>query len=300
VVDWPPGSYTEDGQGERDGHDMRPINAVVNACHHRTLVLMARIAAVLGRDEDARAFAARAARVHDSFNAVFFDAARGVYVDGEGSTHASQHSNLFALAFGLVPDERVAAVRDFVVARGMACSVYAAQYLLEALYEHDAEAEALALMTAQHDRSWWNMIAQGSTITWEAWDHRYKTNLDWNHAWGAAPANIIPRYLMGIRPLTPGWGRVLIQPRPADLGHAAIRHPTPRGAVELVIDQQGGGGGLRAELTLPASMRARVEIPAGPDAALSLGGAPIAAERRGRFLRIELAAGAHVIERRGA
>ena len=26
---------------------------------------------------------------------------------------------------------------------------------------------------------------------------KYKNNLDWNHAWGAVPANVIPRGLMG-------------------------------------------------------------------------------------------------------
>ena len=33
----------------------------------------------------------------------------------------------------------------------------------------------------------------------------------WNHAWGAAPANIIPRYLVGVRPLTAGFSKVLIK-----------------------------------------------------------------------------------------
>lgn len=39
------------------------------------------------------------------------------------------------------------------------------------------------------------MIDQGSTITMEAWSLKAKPNQDWNHAWGAAPANLLPRYL---------------------------------------------------------------------------------------------------------
>ena len=64
-----------------------------------------------------------------------FDAERGVYVDGEGTAHASLHANMFPLALGLVPEERVASVVEFVKSRGMACSVYGAQYLLEGLYD---------------------------------------------------------------------------------------------------------------------------------------------------------------------
>ena len=48
------------------------------------------------------------------------------------------------------------------------------------------------------------MLDVGSTITMEAWAAKYKPNLDWNHAWAAAPANIVPRYVLGVRPLSPG------------------------------------------------------------------------------------------------
>ena len=111
---------------------------------------------------------------------------------------------MFALAFDLVPADRCADVIDFIQSRGMACSVYGAQYLLDALYRHGRDTDALDLMTATHDRSWFNMLAAGSTMTLEAWNLKYKNNMDWNHPWGAAPANIIPRRLMGIRPARTG------------------------------------------------------------------------------------------------
>jgi alpha-L-rhamnosidase len=140
---------------------------------------------------------------------------RGLYRDGEGTDHASLHANLFPLAFGLVPAEHRAHVAQWLGERGMACSVYAAQYLLEGLFENDEAAKALALITAPTDRSWKHMVESGTTITWEAWDQRYKPNQDWNHAWGAAPANLLPRYVLGVRPLTPGWTRAVIRQTPA-------------------------------------------------------------------------------------
>ena len=139
----------------------------------------------------------------------------------------------FRLAFGLVPADQRPQVARWLVSRGMAGSVYAAQYLLEGLFENDEAAAALALITAPGDRSWRHMVDSGATITWEAWDQKYKPNQDWNHAWGAAPANLLPRFVLGAQPLTPGWARALIQPHPGTLTHADGRLPTPRG--ELAV-----------------------------------------------------------------
>ena len=206
LVDWP--------AGERDGFVFTPVNTVVNAFHLRTLALMAELATAIGRTDDAVLYRAREAATRAVFQAALFDAARGVYRDGEGTEHASLHANLFPLAFGLVPEEQRERVTVWVRSRGMACSVYAAQYLLEALFENGGSDAALALITAPNDRSWAHMLGSGTTVTWEAWDQKYKPNQDWNHAWGAAPANLLPRFVLGVQPLTPGWRRVLIHPAP--------------------------------------------------------------------------------------
>lgn len=48
------------------------------------------------------------------------------------------------------------------------------------------------------------MIRQGATTTMEAWTEDEKPNLTYSHAWGATPADVIPRYLVGALPTTPG------------------------------------------------------------------------------------------------
>ncbi len=138
---------------------------------------------------------------------------------------------MMALAFGLVPEEYKQTVIDFIKTRGMACSVYGAQYLLEGLYNAGESDYALSLLTAMHDRSWWNMIMSGSTIAMEAWDIKYKPNTDWNHAWGAAPANIIPRFMWGIAPAEPGYSCATIKPQLSSLKFSTIKVPTIRGNI---------------------------------------------------------------------
>lgn len=189
LVDWPP-VY-------RDGYDMATsANAVVNAFHYRNLVEMEDLAAAVGKSNDAMRFRRRAEKVRQSFEKSFYDPETGLYVDGEGSRHASLHANVAALNFGLVakPDVR-GKVADFIASRGMVCSPYFAQYLLEALFRFGRREAAMKLLLDDGPRSWLGMLNQGSTITLEAWNSSDKPNLDWNHAWGAVPANIIPRFV---------------------------------------------------------------------------------------------------------
>jgi len=253
IVDWP--------VKERDGYVMSPVNTVVNAFHIRSLQMMAGIASAVGKDKEAAGYNAMAEKAHAAFQRHFFDPAKGAYRDGEGIDHFSQHAGLFPLAFGLVPEEHVGAVVEHVRKRGMACSVYAAQYLMEALFNHDAGARALELITAPTDRSWRHMVESGTTVSWEAWDMKYKPNQDWNHAWGAAPANLLPRYVLGAEPITPGWKQTRIRPHTGSLAFAKGRIPTPRGPIN--VDWKNGGS-FEMKLALPDGISARLELPAAP------------------------------------
>ncbi|WP_347838244.1 sulfatase-like hydrolase/transferase [uncultured Draconibacterium sp.] len=236
IVDWPPKAANFGGKGpipgERDGYVFKRINTVVNGFYYHNMKIMAEFATVLNKPAESLDFELKAAKVKKSINEQLFDEEKGIYVDGVGTDHASLHANMILLAFDVVPESRKQSVVDFVKTRGMACSVYGAQYLMEALYKAGEADYALDLMTATHDRSWYNMIKIGATITLEAWDMKYKSNADWNHAWGAAPANIIPRGIWGIQPKTPGFKVVEIQPQMGQLKNSSITVPTIRGQIK--------------------------------------------------------------------
>lgn len=263
IVDWPHtgilGLEKEEG-GETDGFVFTDVNTVVNAYHYRALTLMARIAEVLGETNDQQFYSERAARLKRSFNNHLFDKERGVYMDGIGTGHASLHANMFPLAFGLVPEKHIKSVSEFIRSRGMACSVYGSQFLLEAIYNaHEAD-YGLELLTSTGERSWYNMIRVGSTITLEAWDNKYKPNQDWNHAWGAAPANLIPRKLMGIEPVEAGFEKIRIKPQPGSLASAEIKHPTLRGDIQVKFSQVKDQS-FMLEVTIPANSSADIYLP---------------------------------------
>ena len=263
IVDWPQTGILGLGKnepGETDGFVFQDVNTVVNAYHFRALELMGKIAAQLGEAGDEKLFVAQAQKLKKAFNEKLLDKKRGVYLDGIETDHASLHGNMFPLAFGLAPDRVAGKISKFVQSRGMACSVYGSQFLLDAVYNSNNGDYGLELLTSTADRSWYNMIRVGSTISLEAWDNKYKPNQDWNHAWGAAPANIIPRKLMGIEPLEPGFRKIRIKPQPASLEHAEIRYPTIRGDV-LVSFQNRPKQSFKLNVTIPANTMADIYLP---------------------------------------
>ncbi|MFK7981076.1 MAG: sulfatase-like hydrolase/transferase, partial [Saprospiraceae bacterium] len=198
IVDWPSANFMNSGnKGERDGFVFKPYSTVINSFFYENMKIMAEFAKILGKTQEVLDFELRAAKAKKAVNEQMFDKERGVYVDGIGTDHASLHANMMPLAFGLVPEEHFNSVVDFVKSRGMACSVYGSQFLMDGLYNAGEADYALELMASKAKRGWYNMIRVGSTITLEAWDYEYKKNLDWNHAWGAVPANVIPRGLWG-------------------------------------------------------------------------------------------------------
>ncbi len=253
IVDWP--------KKERDNYVFTEVNTVVNAFHLAALKRMQKMAAALGQDDDADYFQQRYTSTLAVFNKTLFNEKRGLYVDGIGTDHSSQHANFFPLAFGLVPPENQTSVVNWLKGTGMNCSPYAAQYLMEALFEHNAAQKALDLITADTDRSWKHMLNSGTTISWEAWDLKYKSNQDWNHAWGAAPANLLPRYVLGVQPEVPGWKSVLISPCVGELKQAQGKIPTPQGPV---IIHWKNDKHFQLHLELPGEIPATVRLPATP------------------------------------
>lgn len=264
IVDWPPAQKDTDWKlagtsGERDGYDMVEVNTVVNAFHYNSLIRMSEISGYLGKSADSLLWRSRAGKVKEAFNKVFLNEEKGIYTDGESSGHSSLHANMMALAFGLVPEKYKETVIGFIKSRGMACSVYGAQYLLEGLYREGEAEYAMSLMNATNDRSWWKMIRSGSTITMEAWDMKYKPNSDWNHAWGAAPTNIIPAYIWGIRPFSPGYAKAIIRPQLANLTYSKILVPTIRG--EISAEFRKNGNSKEYLITIPGNMECEFMIP---------------------------------------
>jgi len=261
IVDWPSSGQglNEKNGGEADGFVFTDYNAVVNAYYYEGLKVMAEIAKAVGKSYEAGSYLQQANELKSHFNHSFWNENKGCYQDGISTTHASLHSNIFPLAFGMVSDENRQSVIKYIETHEMACSVYGAQFLLDALYNAGDADYALRMLTKTDDRSWYNMLRAGSTITMEAWDNKYKPNQDWNHAWGSAPANTIPMKLMGVEPLIPGYSLVRIKPQIGSLKWANAVIPTIRGAIHIKVENKRKL--YMMQLNIPANMNAELYLP---------------------------------------
>lgn len=157
-------------------------------------------------------------------------------------------------------------------------------FTLEGLYSAASEVNqgpipiGLAAAAAQycHDsvvndglNSWLGMIRQNATMTMESW---VQPPCDdgcgdggtgggtFSHPWTAAPAWIVPRFLMGIRPGSDGWRTISIRPMPSiTLRAASIAILTPRGRVALSFTSNTSTFDVR--ITVPGNTNADVCLP---------------------------------------
>lgn len=249
IIDWP----------SRDGYVGGTYKSVINAYYYRVLVLMSYIADAINNQEDAEFFRKKAVLVRESFQKMFWDKKNKRYRDSDKTNHASLHANMFPMAFGLVDEDNRASVMDYIRSKGMACSVFGAQFLLEAVYAGGDGKYGRSLMNSTDEKSWYNMIREGSTITMEAWGNDYKGNQDWSHIWGAAPGNVIMRDLVGIKPIEPGWNRFQIKPQLGGLEWVKAKVPTIKGPV--IVNYRQGARTFMMEVNIPGNTEAVIILP---------------------------------------
>ena len=153
-MDWP--------AGERDGFVFTPVNTVVNAFHLRSPDADGRNSPAplgAGRRGGRVPFAASARNAARLSSASCSMLGAGAYRDGEGTrSRVVARESVSRWPSVWCRRSTSAAVAAWLAQRGMACSVYAAQYLMEGLFEHGAaRGGARADHRAQADRSWRHM-----------------------------------------------------------------------------------------------------------------------------------------------
>ena len=227
------------------------------SCRH-----VARIAQVLGRADDAAAYATLAGRVEDAWR-------REYLVDGHVRPR-TQAALVRALRFGLVPDSLVPqAVEDLVAlvraAVGhLATGFLATPFLLPVLADHGHEDVAYDVLLADGEPGWLAMIERGATTVWEHWDGVDADGVphgSLNHYSKGAVVSFLHGYVAGLLRTEPTWRRFTVRPRPGGgVTWARASHVTPHGeaAVAWRLDED-----LEVTVTVPPGCVADVVLPDG-------------------------------------
>jgi alpha-L-rhamnosidase len=264
--------------------------------YHQVADRMARMAAVIGRDADAREYGNLAANIKQAFNAAFYNTKLGRYTsDGNlGATGATQAAQALALDEGLVPDGERRRVLDSLVE--LINSYHPAgggPHLSGGTI--GLAPTVRALMDGGRDDVLWNVVQEttqpsygfflastaanpnGLTTMPEFWDlHDSKNHMillqieEWFHGG-----------LAGIRqaPGSVGYRKLVIDPRVVgDLTDVEAHYQTPQGEVALQWALKGGT--FLMKLEVPPNTTAEVRLP-------TTGGAAHATADGATFERIE-------------
>lgn len=261
IVDW--------AMCYRDGFVFTHVNSIVNALRYANLRDMSEMAKAIGKDDDAKMFGREAERVRHAFLEVFVDGKTGLVRDGEGVDHFTVQGNAVAVTSGVLPSCMRDRVADYIVRKGMSCSTYMAQHVLEALCLSGRIDDALALMTSRGERGWLAMMEKGATITMEFWDLTLKEKWrvpDMNHAWSTAPLNVLSRFILGVSPLESGFAKISVKPQLGSLSFVRSKVPTARGTLALAV--RNTSVSYEVELDAPADVRFEAfgsirELPSG-------------------------------------
>jgi alpha-L-rhamnosidase len=255
-----------DGSGLTDGGT--PKDLIGTAFYAHAADLMARIAGVLGRQDDAKKYRGLHGEIVEAF--------RRRYVTPDGLlASGTQTSYVLALHFGLVPEAaRKHATEELVRAierNGwhLATGFVGTPYLLHVLEAQGRLDVAYRLLEQESFPSWLFPVKNGATTIWERWDgwtpekgFQDKGMNSFNHYGYGCVGDWMVSTVAGLEIGAPGYKKILFKPRPGGtITWAEAKLRTPQG--EASIRWELGDGSLAIDLLIPEGVEAELSLPEG-------------------------------------
>lgn len=231
--------------------------------------LIAKIAAVLGKDEDERYYTALSDSIKQAFNSKFVNPENGMV---KGNTQAGY---ALALKFHLLPDSvRALAVKNMIdnihsyddrMSTGFQSSVR----MMDVLVNNGYAGLAYRLLESQRMPSWLYSVDQGATTIWERWDGYVKGRgfqspgmNSFNHYAFGSVSQWIYEHILGIQPdeKQPGYHHFIIHPVPGgDLKWATGSYHSINGMI--VSDWKRKNNHFTLQIEIPVNTTATVYVP---------------------------------------
>jgi alpha-L-rhamnosidase len=246
--------------------------------------LLAKIAGIIGRTDDAKQYSALSENIKKAFQKEF------VTPSGRLSSH-TQTAYSLALAFNLLPENMVANaaqyLADDVKSMGHLTTGFVGTPLLcKTLSAYGYDDLAFMLLNRKEYPSWLYPVTQGATTIWERWDGQKPDGTfqdvgmnSFNHYAYGAIGEWLYRYVAGmdIDPENPGYKHILLAPHPGGgLTNAGVEFNSIYGKVKSAWKMDGTD--FVYEVTVPANTTATVTLPAAKTEQVSINGQPAKAD----------------------
>ena len=303
--------------------------ATMNAYFYQALLDSDYLGRALGEKPQTEIYAKAAVELAAAYNKQFWNEAEGAYHSaflGEKLLGPTAHAQLLALDRGLVPAERMAATRKWLLANyknpgGFHCGnnpdfermiaqkaglnmPVTYYWLFQELYRMDSaemDLEALAEMR----RRWGSMVRHqqdAGTLSEVFVDENGKGATESCHNYGAVPAYFLSSFVLGVRLDGPVWKKtIILEPRLGDLAFAEGVVVTEHGPVPISWKKSNDGKTLTFNFTVPLGVHATVRFPTFSEApSLTLNGKALVKQGKvskgvrleGRWLVVDAVTGA--------
>lgn len=250
----------------------------LNALFYKSLLCLGEWGQLVG-DADAADYTALAEQVKESFNRYLWDDERQAYVETVDRSYIPQDGNALAILFGLADETRARAVLQTLKdtcwspygstilsketghpmhTRGGAAAIspLSCTYEAESRFLVGDDEGALDLMK----RVWGSMLKMGAETFWEFCHNEEKRWPIPSHAWSAGCTYLLSAYVLGVRPLTAGYERLLFAPQ-GDVAWVKGVVPTAKGLV--AVNGKAVNGQQHYTLTVPQGIAVETRLPSG-------------------------------------
>lgn len=277
--DWHYGDWLAFEQGGITENDL-----IATAYYYNSTRLLGKIAAIIGKKEDAEKYGKLANDIKDAFNREF------VTPNGK-LTSQTQTAYALALAFDLLPEEIRVKSAEYLVANilkfgHLTTGLVGTPLLCKTLSAAGRDDLAFMLLNNKEYPSWLYPVLHGATTIWERWDglkpdgsfQDARMNSFNHYAYGAI-GEWLYRHIAGIDidPENPGYKHILLAPHPGgSLSFAKAEINTLYGKISSAWRFENDD--FVYEVEIPANTSATITLPNTSAGLVKLDGLPVKAE----------------------
>jgi alpha-L-rhamnosidase len=253
--------------------------------------LLAKMAAAIGRDDDAKEYEELFTQIKNAFNEAYVS--EDAKIKGE-----TQTCYLLGLHFDLLPAGKREQAAEHLVERikakkwHLSTGFVGLSYLLPTLTETGNLDVAYRLLFNDTFPSWGYSIKNGATTIWERWDGWTEEKgfqdpgmNSFNHYAFGSVGRWLFDTVAGIDTDGPGYKKIIIRPVPGAITRATASYDSING--KIVSNWQLEDGIFTLNVVIPANTNATVYIPAESAKNITESGRPATKAEGVRFLRIK-------------
>ena len=239
-----------------------------NALLVKALKDVAYISEVLGKKEDMDYLLRFADNLKDAINRHLWDEEHKAYIDSihsdrQRSKVISQQTNTIVYLCDCAEGERKQLLESYIINPPEHFVKIGSPFMSFFYFEALTKIGRIDKILESIRRDWGLMLDYEATTCWETFIGFLKDRLTRSHchAWSSAPAYFLPAYILGVRPMEPGFRKVLIQPDLCGLKWARGTIPTPYGIIEISLKEENDY--IDATLNLPEGVEVEIVPPVG-------------------------------------